>query len=197
MSRAPPTADIRYSYIRKANLKTTTGYSCTALWRFNTPGGRGAACQTRPPSTTRSRHRAETLRFGCAYVAQQSYSPKLGPRQTPQSHTAPDARPSKGTPEAGHAVSASESGLRPPWGPWGPREQAQRALWVITKQLEMMCWSQHIISVDADHEGDVEGVDQDDVGVVAEHVAAQYLLSKTRASHQADVAGVVDAEIWR
>jgi hypothetical protein len=34
-------------------------------------------------------------------------------------------------------------------------------------------------------------------GVVAEHVAAQYLLSKTRASQQADVAGVVDAEIWR
>ena len=61
----------------------------------------------------------------------------------------------------------------------------------------MMCWSQHIISVDADHEGDVKGVDQDDVGVVAEHVAAQYLLSKTRASQQADVAGVVDAEIWR
>ena len=38
----------------------------------------------------------------------------------------------KGTPEAGHAASASESGLRPPWGPWGPREQAHRALWVIT-----------------------------------------------------------------
>jgi hypothetical protein len=49
--------------------------------------------------------------------------------------------------------------------------------------------------VDADHEGDVEGVDQDDVGVVAEHVAAQYLLSKTKAFQQADVAGVVDAEI--
>ena len=61
----------------------------------------------------------------------------------------------------------------------------------------MMCWSQHIISVDVDHEGDVEDVDRDDVGVVAEHVAAQYLLSKTRSSQQADVAGVVDAEIWR
>ena len=61
----------------------------------------------------------------------------------------------------------------------------------------MMCWSQHIISVDADHEGDVEDVDRDDVGVVAEHVTAQYLLSNTRASQQADVAGVVDAEIWR
>ena len=61
----------------------------------------------------------------------------------------------------------------------------------------MMCWSQHIISVDVDHEGDVEDVDRDDVGVVAEHVAAQYLLSKTRASQQADVAGVGDAEIWR
>ena len=103
----------------------------------------------------------------------------------------------KGTPEAGHAASASESGLRPPWGPWGHREQAPRALWVITKQLEMMCWSQHIISVDADREGDVEDVDRDDVGVVAGHVTAQYLLSNTRASQQADVAGVVDAEIWR
>ena len=61
----------------------------------------------------------------------------------------------------------------------------------------MMCWSQHIISVDVDHEGDVEDVNRDDVGVVAEHVVAQYLLSKTRASQQADVAGVVDAEIWR
>ena len=61
----------------------------------------------------------------------------------------------------------------------------------------MMCWSQHIISVDVDHEGDVEDVDRDDVGVVAEHVAAQYLLSKTRASQQADVAGLVDEEIWR
>ena len=60
-----------------------------------------------------------------------------------------------------------------------------------------MCWSQHIISVDVDHEGDVEDVDRDDVGIVAEHVAAQYLLSKIRASQQADVAGVVDAEIWR
>ena len=59
----------------------------------------------------------------------------------------------------------------------------------------MMCWSQHIISVDVDHEGDVEDVDRDDVGVVAEHVAAQYSLSKTRASQQADMAGVVDAEI--
>ena len=27
----------------------------------------------------------------------------------------------------------------------------------------MMCWSQHIISVDADREGDVEDVDRDDV----------------------------------
>ena len=61
----------------------------------------------------------------------------------------------------------------------------------------MMCWSQHIISVDVDHEGDVEDVDRDDVGVVAGHVTAQYLLSNTRASQQADVAGVVDAEIWR
>ena len=61
----------------------------------------------------------------------------------------------------------------------------------------MMCWSKYIISVDADHESDVEDIDRDDVGVVAEHVAAQYLLSKTRASQQADVAGVVDAEIWR
>jgi len=42
----------------------------------------------------------------------------------------------------------------------------------------------HILSVDEDHEGDVEGVDRDGV---AEHVAAQYLLSKTRASQQADV----------
>ena len=61
----------------------------------------------------------------------------------------------------------------------------------------MMCWSQHIISVDVDHEGDVEDVDRDDVGVVAGHVTAQYLLSNTRASQQADEAGVIDAEIWR
>ena len=59
----------------------------------------------------------------------------------------------------------------------------------------MICWSKHIISVDADLEGDVGDIDRDDVGVVAEHVAAQYLLSKTRASQQADVAGVVDGEI--
>ena len=41
----------------------------------------------------------------------------------------------------------------------------------------------------------VGDIDRDDVGVVAEHVAAQYSLSKTRASQQADVDGVVDAEM--
>ena len=59
----------------------------------------------------------------------------------------------------------------------------------------MMCWSKHTISVDADHESDVEDINRDDVGVVAEHVTAQYLLSKTRASQQADVAGVIDGAI--
>ena len=55
----------------------------------------------------------------------------------------------------------------------------------------MMCWSKHIISVDADHESDVEDIDRDDVGVVAEHVAAQYLLRG-----EASTIYEVDAGRW-